>query len=77
MGGLVGATASGPLLPAFDGAPIVHLTIANVFAEGTAIAHVVEHDPRIRIVDYELTAERQMISKCFSRIHCGCSGGDQ
>ena len=40
----------------------------DVLAERTTIAHLVEHDPRIRIVDYELTAEHQMISKGFIRI---------
>jgi hypothetical protein len=65
------------LLPALDGAPIVHLTVANVLAECTAIAHVVEHDPRIMIVNYELTAERQMILKCVLRIFCGRSEGDE
>jgi hypothetical protein len=53
------------------------LAVPNVLAECAAIAHVVEHDPRIGIVDYELTAERQMIPKCFFRILCDRSGGDQ
>jgi hypothetical protein len=62
------------LLPALDVAPIVHMAVANVFAECTAVAHVVEHDPPTRIVDYKLTAEHQMISKGFIRIFCARDG---
>jgi hypothetical protein len=62
-----------PKSPAINHAPIVHLAIVNVPAECTAITHLVGHDPRIRIVDHELTAEHQMISKRISRDR---SGGD-
>ena len=66
------------ILPVIDGAPIVHSAIANVLAECTAMAHLVEDASRIRIVDYELIAERQMIPKRLSSIHRGCTaGGDQ
>src|SRR5258708_3259830 len=56
------------LLPALNHAPIEHLAIVNVPAECTAITHLVEHDPGIRIVDHELTTECQMISKRLFRI---------
>jgi hypothetical protein len=65
------------LLPALDGAPIVYVALVDVLAECTAIAHVVKHDPRIRIMDYELTAERQVISKCFFRILCARDRGNE
>jgi hypothetical protein len=69
MGGLVGATAaataSGPCFYQRSMALQLHLAVVNVLAECTAVAHVVEHDPWIRIMDYELTAEHQMISKRF------------
>src|SRR5262249_37345933 len=68
---------SGPRLPAIDGAPIVHSTIANVLTECTAMVHLVEDASWIRIVDYELIAERQMIPKCLSRIHRGCTAGGE
>jgi hypothetical protein len=67
----------GGILPVIDGAPIVHSAIANVLAECAAIAHLVEDASRIGIVDYELIAERQMIPKCLSRIHRGCTAGGE
>ena len=65
-----------PKSPAINHAPIVRLAIVNVPAECTAITHWVGHDPRIRIVDHELTAEHQMISKRLFRISRDRSGGD-
>jgi hypothetical protein len=65
------------LLPALDGAPIVSVAAVDVLAEYTAIAHVVKHDPRIRIVDYKLTAEHQMVSEGFIRIFCARDGANE
>jgi hypothetical protein len=56
------------LLPALYHAPIVDLTVWNVPAECTAITRWVGHDPRIRIVDHELTAEHQSRSASFASL---------
>src|SRR6516162_11644337 len=51
-----------------DRAPAVHAAFVRVTAEGAAIAHIVELDPRIGIVDHELTAEYDLVSKQFLRV---------
>jgi hypothetical protein len=66
--GLALQAGCGHFLPALNHAQIVQLAIVNVPAECTAIRHLVEHDTRVRIVDHELTAELQTISKLLFRI---------
>ena len=48
-----------------DRAPAVHAAFAEVTAERTTIAHIVEQDARMGIVDHELTAECDLVSKQF------------